>query len=250
MTPEQLKKAAAGLTALHGHLKAMKAHHDGMVTHHAAHGDMHKALSGHMDTAMAHCTKALSDAGVDGATSFNAGGSGPTSTDIRAGSTGTEAHQAKAEYVEVGKASDGTPLFKRVENTPLSSMNVDDLLSKIDARLDERDTVMLRAMFAAMNNSPELLDATKAAAGVGDRSMVITKAAAAQPVTKAADAANGGAGAPAAGATDDSKPTSELFKKGTSGDMEARLKFARTIKRMSGQDTARVQDNLSSFARH
>lgn len=235
MTPEQLKKAAAHISALHGHLKAAVAAHE-------AHGT---AMSGHLGKAMECCNKALSDGG--GAEHFNAGGSGPTATDIRVGGDGSGAHTSKVDYVSIGKNAEGVELFKAVpkESEPI---NVDELLAKIDKRMDDNMTVFLKAAFAAMNGTE--MQRSEPTGGVGDRTLVIPtgQPAATQVVTKAADATSGGAGAGTAGAS--AKPSTELFKAGLAGDMDKRLEFARTIKRMGPADTSRVQSNLSTFARH
>lgn len=228
MTPEQLKKAAEHMTALKGHLAAM---------------------SGHMGKAMECCDKALDVGG----SSLNVAGSGPSNTDIRVAGNGSGAHEAKAmDYVSIGKTADGTEIFKavpHVEATP-GSFNQDEFLAKLDEliekRIDENTTAMLKALFASVDGGG-MVATTETAAGVGDRTMVIGKAAQTQVVTKAADATSG---AGAGGTQVADKPTTEIYKKGLTGDMDARLKFAKTIRRMGPGDVARVQSNLSSFARH
>lgn len=232
ITAEQLAKAADHLTKLQGHLKAIGS------------------LSGE---AMDCCNKAM------GVEVFDAAGSGPTPVEIRVGGDGTGAHTPKAaEFQLIGKTADGVEVFKRVAaaapaaaaaaaTQETKTMTNEELLKAIgeqtQRQIDEGQKMLIKAIFG----SPEQLTKTDPAPGVGDRELVLPVPVRVEAVTKGADAIRPPAGAPAA---TDGKPTTELYRKSLTGDAEARLAFARTIKRMPAEDTNRVQSNLASFARH
>lgn len=243
MTEQELKKAADDLLektkGAKGHLKDLHS--------------MHKAFTGkvskHMDEmneTVGKCGKAL---GMD-PKEFDAEGSGPDPEEITNGGeghgheTGGAAPAAK-RYIECGKASDGSPLFKLAPVDPseailakLTAME-SSINERIEKGVEEGISSMLKAMFDSTEGAPILT-----APGVGNRDLLHNRGPMANgaAVTKAAEMAASGA------AVEQPKPvevTKEDVEKAMQGDPEARLKIAKLRKLATEDEAVRIQGNIS-----
>jgi hypothetical protein len=184
-------------------LKAAIDHHAQMAAHTSQMAEMHKAHAAHLD----NLHKALTG-GIEG----GSGGAGPAAQGLPGGTQG-------AYPGEPAKAAG-------VTREDLQKM------------MDDRDTSMLKAIFALLSGGeigPE------PAPGIGDRTMVVSKAHETHPVTKADDAKPPEARTAV-------PPTPEEIKRAFNGDPEAMLKLARSIK-PGGDVPVHLQGVVGKLAR-
>ena len=224
MTEQELQKRAADLLekakGASAHLSALSAHL----------GKMHKSHGAQIATAQDHVSKCIKALGGDKEESdwSDAGDAGAVEhTDPKAGSTGEgEAHAVH------GKAFDPDKFAA-------------DLVEKLDKSIETKINEGLVAMAQAMFSTEGAAPVTKAVPGIGDRSLVAPNKGpvVTQPVGKTSDQSNGGPGAP--GATAAPELSTDLYKKSLSGDQEARLAFARSIRTMNTSEANRVEQNTS-----